>query len=356
MALVIESFCVVLRCEALETRWPGGLRGFESCRPNNTFCTDGVLCRVSFMAADDARAFVARLADHGIEVPSDTRASDATIFDDRRGSWFPAPWLASGQRPFRSDGETTEVLAVWLRGSEPGPVQAPPGFVPGQVAFIGTDELHAEHELVSSSQGIETWRHKRSGKLRYVGRSVVADGQRLADALRELSNRVWSLAEPHDAPLSTTDVLVLQAAAVRAEELEAAMINDPRPAVLRGVAARRLGLWSKAEVAFRRVTALRPTYVGGWLDLTWALAEQGRHQEALGPAREALALEPDSLSAIGNLAATLWHVQAYPEAHELVARGLHLDPEDRVCRHLQQKLAGAPKPRSRPWWKRLFGW
>ncbi len=355
MAVVVESFCVVLRCDAINRKSVGGLAGFAQRVPTRTFCTDGRVCRVAFMDSDDARVWASKLDGEGLQPPGPGQTDDATIYDDRNGDWFTSSWLTGGVAPWPTgDDDAVDVPAVWLAGREPGALEAPPDYAPDRVQWMSTADFLATHELVETKDGIETWRHLQTGDLRYVGRAQVDGGERLSEILDRVSSLVWSLAEPHDAPLDATALMRLQGAIAQLAELEAAMPSHPQVPLLRGVANRRMGNWPAAEQAFRRLTALQPDFPGGWLDLTWALGEQQRHHDALEPARKALALEPRSVPAIGNLAATLMFVGEFAEAAELVEQGLELEPDDAVLTHLRDRIA-AQRPQRRTWWQWLFG-
>ena len=50
MAVLVEGFSVIVRKEALERNFPGGLDAYQSQLPNGTYCADEQLCRVAFMA------------------------------------------------------------------------------------------------------------------------------------------------------------------------------------------------------------------------------------------------------------------------------------------------------------------
>ena len=56
MAVLVEGFSVIVRKEALERNFPGGLDAYQRQLPNRTYCADDQLCRVGFMAQADAMA------------------------------------------------------------------------------------------------------------------------------------------------------------------------------------------------------------------------------------------------------------------------------------------------------------
>jgi Tfp pilus assembly protein PilF len=104
------------------------------------------------------------------------------------------------------------------------------------------------------------------------------------------------------------------------------------------------------------LTELAPGFVGGWLDLTWSLAEQKRHAEALIPAAMATEINPKSAAAWGNLAAVHLEMQQFTEANDALQRSIELEPSDTISLRLKARLDREWTPPKRaPWWQRWFG-
>jgi tetratricopeptide (TPR) repeat protein len=308
------------------------------------------------MAADDARAYLAVLKRGGLRTESASGELDVVVCDDKEGPWSECEWLSMGKIPIEWEGEPVEVSAVWLTGRLQGRLVMPADYSPTRVGWMSTEEFYRDYEHISTDGGVQAWRHKTTGELRYIGRPAVLDGQRLEEAVAELKTLVWSLAEPMTGTLSADAVLRLEAAIHRALELEKAMPSKADLPLLRGVAARRLGKWSDAEPAFRRLTELAPNFVGGWLDLTWSLAEQKRHAEAVIPATRATEIDPKSAAAWGNLAAVYLQMQQFNEANDALQKSMQLDPKDAISLRLKAQLDKEWTPaKPAPWWRRWFG-
>ena len=69
MAVLVEGFSVIVRKEALERNFPGGLDAYQGQLPNGTYCADEQLCRVAFMAQADAMEH-ARILCRRLRAPS----------------------------------------------------------------------------------------------------------------------------------------------------------------------------------------------------------------------------------------------------------------------------------------------
>ena len=55
MPVLLEALSVVIRAEALLTRFHGGWDAFVQGVPNRTLCADGFLARVGFLTEPPAR-------------------------------------------------------------------------------------------------------------------------------------------------------------------------------------------------------------------------------------------------------------------------------------------------------------
>jgi tetratricopeptide (TPR) repeat protein len=127
--------------------------------------------------------------------------------------------------------------------------------------------------------------------------------------------------------------------------------GEPGPLQLQGIAARLLKRWDEAASLFRRVTELRPEYLAGWLELTWALASLRRFEEAERAARTAVALDPEGAGTLSNLAAVLLEQGKIDEAGVMAEKALRLHPADAKNRAVLAAIERAAPP-ARSWWRR----
>ena len=111
MAVSATVYSIVIRNSSIAARFPGGMRGYAEACPNASFCTDGKLARVGFMAFDDADAYVASLRNLGFVVSEDPAASEIALLRQDKGHLLPCAWLEFGHM----DGRPV----AWLAGTEP---------------------------------------------------------------------------------------------------------------------------------------------------------------------------------------------------------------------------------------------
>ena len=133
MSVLIECFNVIVMREAAERQFPGGLEAYRrACLDlNSTFCADGHLTRIGFMARRDVRAFaqhVLSVANLGGEAEGDSFWIDGrsvAVVEQFTGPWEEPDhgWLECREGP-------QGVCWCWLKGTEPGAMATPPGWYP----------------------------------------------------------------------------------------------------------------------------------------------------------------------------------------------------------------------------------
>ena len=160
MAVLAEMYSVIFRNSGIEAQYPGGLDGYRSACPNSTFCSDGEVCRIGFMALTDAETFLDSLKAVGIRKDS----GDLALTDQNHGLLQPCDWLALG----RMDVIPTAALI----GSQLQVLVAPPGWSPsrGKAKYLTEEDLQRDYEFVGAEEGTETYRNRATGELVYVGR------------------------------------------------------------------------------------------------------------------------------------------------------------------------------------------
>lgn len=117
MPVLLEALSVVIRAEAILTRFEGGWEAFVEAVPNRTLCADGHLVRVGFLTAEEAKDYCAELEAKGILGLSESgEATDYAVVDQMRGHLAPCSWLELGLVTCMEDGrEAGQVLAGRLK-------------------------------------------------------------------------------------------------------------------------------------------------------------------------------------------------------------------------------------------------
>jgi tetratricopeptide (TPR) repeat protein len=306
------------------------------------------------MTTADAASFITNLESLGFRRPTPEGSPEVALISQTAGFDHPCDWLELGRAEL-GDGQSAEV--AWLRGTTLSNLVAPPHWKPDRMRRISARGL-AEHEFLGTREGVDVFRDRATGELLYMGRTLEgAPPANIPSALVE--QRFLSLADElervgglENAPAGDYQG-DLNSLYQRARQLVGDTNGaEPGPLQLQGIAARLLAQWDEAALLFARVTEMRPEYVEGWLELTWALASLRRFEEAEHAARKAVDLAPDRADALGNLAAALLEQGKLEEAHRVAQKAVKADPADAKNRAV---LAAVDRmaSRGRPWWRRL---
>lgn len=114
--VLVEAISIIVRQDAIKARYPGGLEAFEREIPNDTFCTDGEVCRVGFMSPAEIAAYDLYLQGHGLKFLEKGEAVDFVIVDQLRGPTTPCPWLLHFDVVFKNGGV---VAVAGLKDGQP---------------------------------------------------------------------------------------------------------------------------------------------------------------------------------------------------------------------------------------------
>ena len=179
MAVLIEAITVVIRREAIDSKYPGGLTAFKQQAPylasRDTLVDDGELIGISFMTPADVRCFCEDMARVGFSPPEEP--VDLVVVDQYAGPTVPCEWIEGRAIVFEEGGEVT---AARLVGGKVTTLFVPEG-------WTYADSLTAHHEyvplgdigeriaIVRVEGALEVWRDKATGDERYIERPIVAD-------------------------------------------------------------------------------------------------------------------------------------------------------------------------------------
>lgn len=176
MAVLAEAISVIMRCETIETRYPGGWEGYVKDAPNKNLCTDGRLARVGFMSPYDATSFVSRLEQLGFEFVRDGKAVDVCVVDQLQGPASRCEWLECLHMDISGDGETICVAVCREAGDQSNDVYPPETWkihdsLSRNCKFIPNENVKDRLELIRHENGLDVFRDRTTGKIFYMGRT-----------------------------------------------------------------------------------------------------------------------------------------------------------------------------------------
>jgi hypothetical protein len=171
VAVSVAFYSIVARNSTIAARFPGGMDAYAEACPNGSFCTDGNVARVGFMAFDDASALVERLRSFGFVVPPEAVNTEIAIVREDKGHLLPCNWLQLGS----VDGRPV----AWLIGMEPGPLSISRADLErsSTPTLLSPEDLRQRYDLVGhDNRGLETYQDKATGERIYVARVTADEG------------------------------------------------------------------------------------------------------------------------------------------------------------------------------------
>ena len=187
MAVLIEANSVVVRVDAIQRVYPHGMWDFRREVPNRTFCTDGRLARVGFMAPGDVERYIDVLMLRGLRVRRREVQRDVVVIDQEAHSVEGCPWLLLRRLPME-DGhvaaaECTDATATGGASLKASPemivVDGVAVAVPAQWRYASSissssrgmtaEEGDARLQVLQEEAGLYTCFDAASGRVVYVG-------------------------------------------------------------------------------------------------------------------------------------------------------------------------------------------
>lgn len=181
MSIVVQAWTLVLRTDALQLRYPGGVDAFQA-EVRNRCSRDEHLVGVSFMAYPDLKDFGLKVLDASRLVGFvDGAWQDLAPADQVDGPNARCDWLEFAQHP---DG----YAFCWLAGKEPGGLATREGWTPDEsrtLRSILRSEvveklepillLHSTPQRAAEMAGVEAAIMKETGQVVY-GRGLSLEG------------------------------------------------------------------------------------------------------------------------------------------------------------------------------------
>ena len=172
MPVLCEALSVVVRIDSIKKYLQGGIRNFSKKVPNNTFCADGELARVGFMAPDPTMDFIKLLQKDGLQFDqiSDSQSEareidDIIVVDQIRGPTAECNWIEFGQLSLGED----KVSACWLfEGERKGygtniserqlkNFAAPENWTPSQLTFVEPSEIDKKLKFLRKEGNLDVF-------------------------------------------------------------------------------------------------------------------------------------------------------------------------------------------------------
>ncbi len=358
MAVPIFGYSVVARNKTIDERFPGGLLAYTSLCPNQTFCTDGKVTRISFTTLADAAIFLEALAQRGLTPAEKGVSVDAAVVSESGGSVYPCHWLEHGTIQGRP--------AAWLAGADPGElVIADVERESTGLKAISEKELRESFDLVGTENNVEAYRDRRTGEMLYVGRTspqAPHTFRKMTSTQVTEHNRVFEQAARlvkgeiplHDRQYMPKPGWWARRKLQRALSLFARVLElqpgDWRAMWWVGMIHKRFRDYSTALLWLERAFQVSSYQPDVAREACSCALELGRHEVAISFADRGVQVKPDDAGLRSNLALALLIAGRVAEAMTEIEQAIAQDPSDqvslRVRRTIKRFIASKEKPPS----------
>lgn len=341
MAIAIEGFSVVAIKSRVEELFPGGLEALSNIVPNATELSDDDLWRCAFMAAVDAKRFLSRLHDAGLNTKQGPDPDVVTISEFDLSVEPYCEWM----QVVRWD----KGVIAWRAGRHPRSVVAREGWSPESGSGLTLSHVNEDHLEFRRLEGnVAVYFDKQQGCEVYLGRTA-ADP---VETFKAAAKVVFAHAvDPGQRALQGEPYAkVMQAVA----ELEKVAVQFPDAGNVHFVIGKgrlALGETDRAYQSLRRANELEADSESVYRELAGVCLMLGRADEAIAIGQKAAALKPDNAETLGNLACAYLIGGRLTEALPTINAALKLDEDDLTNRALQRRIhevmkGTRPQPRT----------
>ena len=175
MAVLIEGNSVVIRADAINTKFKGGWNAFKDLVPNQTMCADNELVRVGFMSPSDVEAFIKKLERNGLDFLRGSDAVDIAVADQLRGLSSPASWLEFGHISLGGDPSRTIAACRFTNGAVTKVVMPPDWSFEGSLSqtygFVPSEHTDKSLRYLRHENGLDVYLNLVTKKEVYIGRT-----------------------------------------------------------------------------------------------------------------------------------------------------------------------------------------
>ena len=170
---------MVIRCSAIDDKFPGGEEAFLKTVPNETLCSDTELVRVGFMTPADVGAYIEMREESGLVHVKNGEATDLVVVDQMSGFTTPCSWAEAGRIPMNEE-QSQVVTACRLKGSTIEVLMHPDGWkyeesLSNSYGFVPSEHVDRSLIFLRNDKGVDVYMNTLTGEEVYVGRTSDRD-------------------------------------------------------------------------------------------------------------------------------------------------------------------------------------
>ncbi|WP_161604684.1 tetratricopeptide repeat protein [Roseiconus nitratireducens] len=322
MPVLLEGTAVVIRNDALDRCLEGGAAEFSSIAPNAMSFGDDCLSQASFMSSRDAELFLEKLVLMGLS--HDDGDPEVVIVDAHTQSVTPeCDWLQLA--------EYNGNLIANLVGNPSEMVVAPKSWDPEsgpELQHMSAEEVQARLEFVRRDERVDVYRDKETGQLLYTARLHETPDELFKNAAETILDHLRHPGQPPPQPEVQEQI---REAIGALQQLSATNPDAWRIWFLLGKGWHAVDRPERAIESLRRAQELAdPPETSILKELAGLYLEVGQTDEACRVGESSVAVRPDDVELLGNLAVAYLLDGRADLAEKTIRHALKIAPEDRT--------------------------
>ncbi|MCC9600094.1 tetratricopeptide repeat protein [Stieleria sp. JC731] len=330
MPVLLEGTAVVIRNDALDRCLDGGASDFHTIAPNSMSFGDGEVSQASFMSPRDAEIFLEQLVLLGLRADGDS--PEVVLVDAFHQSITPdCDWLQLME--YKGN------LIASLVGNDSNVVVAPESWDPEEgptLKHMTADEVRDRLDFVRRDDKVDVYRDRETGELLYSARINETPEEMFQRAAGVV---IANMRLPGERPLKPDQQKHVRESIGVLQQLVSRYEDSWRIWFLLGKAWHAVHRLSRSVQSYQHADEVsdepQSVVLKEW---SGVLLEMGQSGEACDIAERAVAVKPNDVELLGNLAVAYLLDQRLESANKTIGHALSIDPNDRTNLFIQSRV------------------
>jgi hypothetical protein len=338
MSVLIEGISVVICNSTIDKKYKGGFSKYKQDFANGTFCTDGHLVRVGFMAPPDVGRFIMNLEKQGFIFKQNEKSVDISVIDQVQGFTIPCDWLTLQRTP---DG----VAFCSLKGIETDKIAVPNGWklensLSKKFTKVDNSNVEGRLQYLRTDGNVDVFLDKQTMKEVFMGRTSKENHgmTNIADFLKkgaELINPYIFLTDRNASDVESVEGRKNIKQGIEYLELVTQLDTQNWAAYwFLGKTQQALHNDEKAYGYFKSAFEINPNHPDVCRELMMTCLQLGKTDEGLLAAKSGVRLAPNDPGLLANLGLALFLNANLAEAKKAAEQSLAQSPSDSITKNL----------------------
>lgn len=343
MSVIIEGISVVIRSSTIDKKYKGGVLRYAQDCLNGTFCTDGQITRVGFMAPPDVGRFIMGLEKQGFVFTQGEKSVDIAVVDQVEGFTVPCEWLVFQRAP-------NGVAFCSVKDMKTNKIAVPNGWefensLSKKFTKVDNKDIEDRLQYLRTDGNIDVFLDKQTMKEVYMGRTSEANhgmtsvtdffekGIELVNPYIFITNRNTSSIESAEDQKNIKQGIEYLELVIQLESQNWAAYW------FLGKTQQALRNNEKAYDHLKSAFSINPNHPDVCRELMMECLQLGKTDEGVVAAQTAVKLDPNDPGLLANLGLALFLNANLTEAKMAAEKALSHSPSDPITRNLLMMIS-----------------